>query len=185
MQLRAALSASRTPSRRALTATPCAARAGVKRVVVIVATVFVFRNPMTPQTALGTAVALAGVFAYSQARARVLALGHPGARTRTSSGPAFLEHVPSRPHPIYISLYSKQLMSNNVRWLKTNILCSCKSGYFGPPWVILACRSGGWGPIRRHTLRARFGARPGLMAHQMVAGRGRGAGGLPPTGVAV
>lgn len=40
----------------------------VKRVVVIVASIFVFRNPVTQQNALGTALALAGVFAYSQAK---------------------------------------------------------------------------------------------------------------------
>lgn len=40
----------------------------VKRVVVIVASLVVFQNPVTRQNALGTAVALAGVFMYSQAK---------------------------------------------------------------------------------------------------------------------
>ncbi|KAL6766545.1 hypothetical protein ACKKBG_A36455 [Auxenochlorella protothecoides x Auxenochlorella symbiontica] len=40
----------------------------VKRVVVIVASVFVFQNPVTTQNALGTAIALAGVFGYSQVK---------------------------------------------------------------------------------------------------------------------
>eukprot|EP00887_Chlorella_sp_A99_P002025 scaffold18.g2025.t1 len=40
----------------------------VKRVVVIVASVIVFQNPVTRQNALGTAIALAGVFLYSQAK---------------------------------------------------------------------------------------------------------------------
>ena len=38
------------------------------RVVVIVASVVVFRNPMSLQTALCTLVALSGVFAYSQVK---------------------------------------------------------------------------------------------------------------------
>lgn len=40
----------------------------VKRVVVIVASVIVFANPVTTQNAIGTAIALLGVFAYSQAK---------------------------------------------------------------------------------------------------------------------
>mmetsp|Transcript_4592 Transcript_4592/g.9924 ORF Transcript_4592/g.9924 Transcript_4592/m.9924 type:complete len:399 (+) Transcript_4592:48-1244(+) len=40
----------------------------VKRVVVIVASVLVFRNPVSMQNAVGTAIALAGVFAYSQVK---------------------------------------------------------------------------------------------------------------------
>jgi len=40
----------------------------VKRVVVIVASVIAFRNPVTPLNAAGTAIALAGVFAYSQVK---------------------------------------------------------------------------------------------------------------------
>lgn len=40
----------------------------VKRVVVIVASVFVFQNPVTRQNAAGTALALAGVFLYSQVK---------------------------------------------------------------------------------------------------------------------
>ena len=39
---------------------------GVKRVVVIVFAVVFFSNPVSFQNALGTAIALAGVFAYSQ-----------------------------------------------------------------------------------------------------------------------
>lgn len=38
------------------------------RVVVIVASVIVFKNPMAMQTKISTMVALAGVFAYSQAK---------------------------------------------------------------------------------------------------------------------
>jgi solute carrier family 35 protein E1 len=38
----------------------------VKRVVVIVASVVVFQNPVTRQNAMGTAIALGGVFLYSQ-----------------------------------------------------------------------------------------------------------------------
>jgi len=40
----------------------------VKRIVVIVASVLFFRNPVSPLNALGTAIALAGVFAYSQVK---------------------------------------------------------------------------------------------------------------------
>lgn len=40
----------------------------VKRVVVIVASVFFFRNPVSLLNASGTGIALAGVFAYSQVR---------------------------------------------------------------------------------------------------------------------
>jgi len=40
----------------------------LKRVIVIVASVIVFQNPMSRQNMLGTAVALAGVFAYSQVK---------------------------------------------------------------------------------------------------------------------
>ena len=40
----------------------------VKRVVVIAASVVFFKNPMSPQSLAGTAVALAGVFAYSQVK---------------------------------------------------------------------------------------------------------------------
>lgn len=40
----------------------------VKRVVVIVASVIAFRNPVSAQNAIGTAVALAGVFFYSQVK---------------------------------------------------------------------------------------------------------------------
>jgi uncharacterized membrane protein (GlpM family) len=40
----------------------------VQRVVVIVASVLFFRNPMTQQSAISTAVALFGVAAYSQAK---------------------------------------------------------------------------------------------------------------------
>ncbi|KDD75356.1 hypothetical protein H632_c725p0, partial [Helicosporidium sp. ATCC 50920] len=40
----------------------------VKRVVVIVTSVLIFRNPVTPQNALGTGIALAGVFFYSQVK---------------------------------------------------------------------------------------------------------------------
>lgn len=40
----------------------------VKRVVVIVAAVVFFRNPVSIQNALGTAIALGGVFAYSQVK---------------------------------------------------------------------------------------------------------------------
>jgi solute carrier family 35, member E1 len=40
----------------------------VKRVVVIIAAVLVFQNPMTAQSAVGTVVALLGVFFYSQAK---------------------------------------------------------------------------------------------------------------------
>lgn len=43
-------------------------RGGVQRVVVIVVSVLFFRNPMTQQAAISTAVALAGVAAYSQAK---------------------------------------------------------------------------------------------------------------------
>uniref|UniRef100_A0A7S3QP47 Sugar phosphate transporter domain-containing protein n=1 Tax=Dunaliella tertiolecta TaxID=3047 RepID=A0A7S3QP47_DUNTE len=43
----------------------------VKRVAVIVASVLVFRNPMPLQNALGTAIALLGVFAYSQVKRSV------------------------------------------------------------------------------------------------------------------
>ncbi|WVZ93751.1 hypothetical protein U9M48_039708 [Paspalum notatum var. saurae] len=38
----------------------------VKRVVVIVTSVLFFRTPVSPINSLGTAVALAGVFLYSQ-----------------------------------------------------------------------------------------------------------------------
>lgn len=40
----------------------------VKRVIVIVASVIAFNHPVSQQNAIGTAVALAGVFAYSQAK---------------------------------------------------------------------------------------------------------------------
>ena len=40
----------------------------VKRVIVIVASVVVFRNPMGPRSLAGTAIALAGVFLYSQVK---------------------------------------------------------------------------------------------------------------------
>jgi solute carrier family 35 protein E1 len=40
----------------------------VKRVVVIVASVIAFNTPVSPQNALGTALALVGVFLYSQAK---------------------------------------------------------------------------------------------------------------------
>ncbi|KAL6744940.1 phosphate/phosphoenolpyruvate translocator precursor [Haematococcus lacustris] len=40
----------------------------VKRVVVIVASVIFFRNPISTTNAIGTAIALAGVFAYSQVK---------------------------------------------------------------------------------------------------------------------
>ncbi|BAT76077.1 hypothetical protein VIGAN_01403500 [Vigna angularis var. angularis] len=40
----------------------------VKRVVVIVSSVIFFRTPVSPINALGTAIALAGVFLYSRAR---------------------------------------------------------------------------------------------------------------------
>lgn len=39
----------------------------MKRVVVIVATVLVFRNPVRPLNALGSAIAIFGTFLYSQA----------------------------------------------------------------------------------------------------------------------
>ncbi|CAI9118010.1 OLC1v1019509C1 [Oldenlandia corymbosa var. corymbosa] len=42
----------------------------MKRVVVIVATVLVFRNPVRPLNALGSAVAKFGTFLYSQATAK-------------------------------------------------------------------------------------------------------------------
>ena len=41
----------------------------VKRVVVIVSSVIVFQNPVTPLNAAGTAIALLGVFAYSRVKA--------------------------------------------------------------------------------------------------------------------
>jgi solute carrier family 35 protein E1 len=40
----------------------------LKRVIVIVTSVIVFQNPMSRQNMIGTAVALAGVFAYSQVK---------------------------------------------------------------------------------------------------------------------
>lgn len=40
----------------------------VKRVVVIVASVIAFNTPVSKQNAFGTALALAGVFLYSQAK---------------------------------------------------------------------------------------------------------------------
>ncbi|XP_071733342.1 triose phosphate/phosphate translocator, non-green plastid, chloroplastic-like [Rutidosis leptorrhynchoides] len=40
----------------------------VKRVVVIVASIFFFRTPITPINAIGTGIALAGVFLYSQVK---------------------------------------------------------------------------------------------------------------------
>lgn len=40
----------------------------VKRVIVIVASVLFFQNPMSSQNAAGTAVALLGVFCYSQVK---------------------------------------------------------------------------------------------------------------------
>ena len=42
----------------------------VKRVVVIIASVIAFQNPMSAQNAAGTAVALGGVFLYSQVSRR-------------------------------------------------------------------------------------------------------------------
>ncbi|KAJ0014784.1 hypothetical protein Pint_20875 [Pistacia integerrima] len=42
----------------------------MKRVVVIVATVLVFRNPVRPLNALGSAIAILGTFLYSQATAK-------------------------------------------------------------------------------------------------------------------
>ncbi|PRQ32326.1 putative sugar phosphate transporter domain-containing protein [Rosa chinensis] len=42
----------------------------MKRVVVIVSTVLVFRNPVRPLNALGSAVAIFGTFLYSQATAK-------------------------------------------------------------------------------------------------------------------
>lgn len=41
----------------------------MKRVVVIVASIIVFRNPVSPLNALGTAIAILGTFLYSQATA--------------------------------------------------------------------------------------------------------------------
>jgi Triose-phosphate Transporter family len=43
----------------------------VRRVIVIVASVIVFRNPMSMQSKISTAVALLGVFFYSQAKRHV------------------------------------------------------------------------------------------------------------------
>jgi Triose-phosphate Transporter family len=43
-------------------------RFGMQRVVVIVAAVLFFKNPVTTQSMAFTGVALAGVFAYSQAK---------------------------------------------------------------------------------------------------------------------
>lgn len=40
----------------------------LKRVIVIIASVIIFQNPMSQQNMLGTGIALAGVFAYSQAK---------------------------------------------------------------------------------------------------------------------
>lgn len=40
----------------------------IKRVIVIVSSVIVFNHPMSQQNMIGTAVALAGVFAYSQVK---------------------------------------------------------------------------------------------------------------------
>ncbi|XP_019187459.1 PREDICTED: xylulose 5-phosphate/phosphate translocator, chloroplastic [Ipomoea nil] len=42
----------------------------MKRVVVIVSTVFVFRNPVRPLNALGSAIAILGTFLYSQATSK-------------------------------------------------------------------------------------------------------------------
>ena len=42
----------------------------VKRVVVIVAAVIFFRHPVSPLNAIGTALALGGVFLYSQTKLR-------------------------------------------------------------------------------------------------------------------
>ena len=38
----------------------------LKRVIVIVASVIFFQNPVSPLNALGTGIALSGVFLYSQ-----------------------------------------------------------------------------------------------------------------------
>ena len=40
----------------------------VKRVVVIVSSIIFFQNPVSPINGVGTALALAGVFAYSKAK---------------------------------------------------------------------------------------------------------------------
>ena len=40
----------------------------LKRVIVIVASVIIFQNPMSQRNILGTGIALAGVFGYSQAK---------------------------------------------------------------------------------------------------------------------
>lgn len=40
----------------------------LKRVVIIAASLLVFRNPVTTQNLLGTAMALGGVFLYSQVK---------------------------------------------------------------------------------------------------------------------
>ncbi len=40
----------------------------IKRVIVIVASVVAFNHPMSQQNMIGTGVALAGVFAYSQVK---------------------------------------------------------------------------------------------------------------------
>jgi len=53
----------------------------VKRVVVILASIVVFQNPVTRQGAIGTAIALAGVFAYSQAKR----LGKKGSASKASA----------------------------------------------------------------------------------------------------
>lgn len=42
----------------------------MKRVVVIVSTVLVFRNPVRPLNALGSAIAILGTFLYSQATSK-------------------------------------------------------------------------------------------------------------------
>jgi hypothetical protein len=42
----------------------------VKRVVVIVAAVIFFRHPVSPLNGIGTALALSGVFMYSQQKVR-------------------------------------------------------------------------------------------------------------------
>lgn len=40
----------------------------IKRVIVIVSSVIVFNHPMSQQNMIGTGIALAGVFAYSQVK---------------------------------------------------------------------------------------------------------------------
>lgn len=82
----------------------------VKRVVVIVAAVVFFRHPVSPSGALGTALALVGVFAYSQVKlhekqdaqrrkAQAQAQREAGEAQRAQGGARGPQHQPAGDEP--------------------------------------------------------------------------------------